>query len=59
MIEHERYEGGLGWTHGEAPENSQMIDTYNDAPDSQNCILIDGLIIICHEQVSTYQDLDA
>lgn len=23
--------GGLGWTHGEAPD-SQMTDTYDDAP---------------------------
>jgi hypothetical protein len=42
MNEHERLKGGLGWTHGEAP---QMM--YDDAPESQNCILIDGLIIIC------------
>jgi len=32
--------------------DSQMIDTYDDAAESQNCIVIDGFGYYLNEQVS-------
>jgi hypothetical protein len=56
MNEHERYERWAGLDPRRSAGDSQMIDTYDDAPESQDCNLIDGLIIIC--QGAGINDMD-